>query len=184
MKDYAVGDMVAILAVPGCRGSGCLECSKGLPQVCITGHHYGLDMDGSFAPYVAVKATAALKLPPGVSAPAAAVATDAITTAYHAVVGRAQVQAGETVLLYGLGGLGFNALQILRSTGARVIPVDKRQTVLDEAVKFGVDKDDLVPPDTENVTAWISSKGLLIDKAIDFVGAPESFSTAVNTGKH
>lgn len=183
VTNFEAGDIVAILAVPGCRKSGCAECSKGIPQVCTTGDHYGLDMDGSFAPFVAVKANAALKLPKDVTAAAAAVATDAITTAYHAVVGRAQVQAGETVLLYGLGGLGFNALQILLSLGARVIAVDQRQTVLDEAVKFGVKKDDIVPPRTKDVAEWIANRQLLVDKVVDFVGVPDSFNTAVETGK-
>jgi alcohol dehydrogenase, propanol-preferring len=180
--EFAPGDMVSILAVPGCRQPLCAECSKGVPQVCVDGPHYGLDRDGSFAPYVAVKAVAALKLPKDVSAAAGAVATDAITTAYHAVVGRAQVKAGETVLLYGLGGLGFNALQILLSLGARVIAVDQRQTVLDEAVKLGVRSEDAVPPGTTNVAEWIAEKQLLIDKAVDFVGVSESLGTTVQTG--
>lgn len=174
--------MVAIIAMPGCGESTCEECSKGLTQLCGHGDHYGLDTDGFFAPYVAVKEAAAIRLPQGVSAAAAAVATDAITTAYHAVVDRAQVKAGETVFLHGLGGLGFNALQILHSIGARVIAADQRQTVLDEAVKFGVAQGDIVPPDSENVAAWISDKGIAIDKAIDFVCVPKSFSAAVDTG--
>lgn len=182
MTEFAPGDMVAILAPPGCTDPACRECSKGLPQVCLAGPHYGLDMDGSFAPYIAITARAAIKLPQGVSPASGAVATDAITTAYHAVVGRAQVKAGETVLLYGLGGLGFNALQILVSLGARVIAVDRRQVVLDEAVKFGVSPEDVVPPDVESPAAWIAERKVVVDKAIDFVGVPASFDNAVQAG--
>ena len=130
-----------------------------------------------------MKASAALKVPPGVSSPAAAVATDAITTAYHAVVGRAEVKKGETVLLYGLGGLGFNALQILRGIGARVVAVDQRPGVLEEAIKFGVEEEDVVPVGTDDVAGWIARKGIVIDKVIDFVGVPESFNAAVDAGE-
>lgn len=97
-----------------------------------------------------VRAHAALKVPAGVSTTAAAVATDACLTAYHAVFGQAQVKTGETVLIIGLGGLGFNALQIALSIGARVIAMDKRQTMLEEAKNFGVNDEDIIPTGTMN----------------------------------
>lgn len=140
-------------------------------------------MDGAFADYLAVKAKTAIKLPPGVSPAVAAVATDAVNTAYHAIVGRAQVKSGETVLLFGLGGLGFNALQILKHLGARAIVVDKRQFVLDEAVKFGVRPEDVVPLDTADVAEWIGSQNLIIDKVVDFLGINDSFTSSLAAGE-
>lgn len=176
--------MVSILAVAGCGQSSCAECSNDVAQICETGEHYGIGQDGSFAPYIAIKARAAVRLPKGVSVAAGSVATDAILTAYHAVVGRAQAKKSDTVLLYGLGGLGFNALQILLDIGSRVIVVDKRQAVLDEAVKFGVKPGDVVPATTDNVVEWVRGReGLVIDKVVDFVGAPDSFRTALSCGK-
>lgn len=177
--------MVSILAVAGCGQSSCAECSHDVAQICEAGEHYGIGQDGSFAPYIAIKARAAARLPKGVSVAAGSVATDAILTAYHAVVGRAQAQKSDTVLLYGLGGLGFNALQILLDIGSRVVVVDKRQAVLDEAVKFGVKPEDVVPAATVDVAEWVRGKegGLLIDKVVDFVGAPDSFRTALSCGK-
>lgn len=175
--------MVSIISVPGCVETNCSVCSRGLPQVCPTGPKYGLEIDGSFAPYVAIQAHAALKLPKGVYPPHGAVATDAVLTAHHAVVGRAKVQAGETVLLYGLGGLGFNALQILLDLKARVIPIDKRASVLEEAVNFGVRREDVAPSDVENIADWIREKGIVIDKVLNFVGNTESLQTGIQVGK-
>ncbi|KAK5064446.1 hypothetical protein LTR84_000279 [Exophiala bonariae] len=180
VTEYQVGDMVSVLAVAGCGEASCPECTKDVAQICIRGERYGIGHDGSFAPYIAIKARAAVRLPEGVSVAAGAVATDAVMTAYHAVVGRAQAQKSDTVLLYGLGGLGFNALQILLNIGARVIVVDKRQAVLDDAVKFGVKPEDVVPASTTDVAKWVREKHLVIDTVIDFVGAPDSFQAAIS----
>ncbi|OQV01156.1 Alcohol dehydrogenase GroES-like domain-containing protein isoform 2 [Cladophialophora immunda] len=178
---FQPGEMVSILSVPGCGTATCRECSGGVPQICSTGEHYGIGNDGSFAPYVAIRERAAVKLPPGVSAAAGAVATDACVTAYQAVVRRAKVKKGDTVLLYGLGGLGFNALQMILHIGARVVVVDRRQAVLDEAVRFGVKTDDVVPVGTASVSEWVQARGLVVDSAIDFVGVPETFKTAIES---
>ena len=51
----------------------------------------------------------------------------------------------ETVFLFGLGGLGFNALQIIRSIGARVIVSDIRDERLDAAEELGIPRKDIVP---------------------------------------
>lgn len=178
---FKPGDMVAVVCLPGC--ADCEECSSGLPQLCFQGPRYGGGRDGFFAPYVTVVERAAIKIPAGVSAAAGAVATDACITAHHAVVGRAEVKASDTVLLNGLGGLGFNALQIILSIGARVFVLDKRQIVLDEAVKFGVPTDQVVPAETANVGEWLGRKGVKIDKVIDFVGMPETIRAGIESGK-
>lgn len=171
------------MILPGCAEADCAECADGLTQLCQRGPRYGGGQDGFFAPYVKVSERAAIKLPPNVSVAAGAVATDACMTAYHAVVGRARVTRGETVLILGLGGLGFNALQIALHLGARAIVSDKRQAVLDEAKRFGVKDEDIVPPDIKDIGEWIRKKKIRVDKAIDFVSMQSTFSAAVDSGK-
>lgn len=183
-QNFQVGDMVCVLFNPGCGDRlSCPECSYGVPQLCIRSTAYGIGSNGSFAPYVAIRERAAARLPQGISAAVGAVATDAVLTSYQAVVRRAKVQKGQTVVLFGLGGLGFNALQIILDIGARVVVVDRRQEVLDEAVKFGVPSDDVVPVGTTNVTEWIAQKGLLVDTVMDFVGMGETFKSALECGE-
>lgn len=171
------------MCVPGCNEPDCYECSAGVPQICLRGPRYGGGENGFFAPYAVVRENAAVKLPAGVNAAAGAVATDACMTAYHAVVGVAQVKKDETILIFGLGGLGFNALQIVLSIGARAIVVDQRQMVLDEAIEFGVKREDAVPANTENIIEWIRERNLRIDKAIDFVAMPDTFKAAIESGE-
>ncbi|OAG37755.1 hypothetical protein AYO21_07998 [Fonsecaea monophora] len=178
---FKPGEMVSILSVPGCGKATCRECSGGVPQICTGGQNYGIGHDGSFAPYVAIQERAAIKLPSSVGAAAGAVATDACMTAYQAIARRAKVKEGDTVLLFGLGGLGFNALQMIVNIGARVIVVDKRREVLDAAVKFGVKSEDVVPVETPSVSEWVTNKSLVVDSAIDFVGVPETFKAAIES---
>lgn len=182
VQDFQTGDMIAILSVAGCGESSCGECSRGLEQICQRGERYGIGSHGSYAPYVAIKARAAAKLPDNVSAEVGAVATDACLTAYHAVVGTGQVRKEETVVILGIGGLGFNAMQIARSFGAKVIVVDKRQEVLDEAVKFGIPEDDVVPIG-KSIVEFVKRKGLVVDTIVDFVGVPDTFGAAQEAGK-
>lgn len=132
---------------------------------------------------MAVQENAAVKVPEGVSASVAAISTDALMTSHHAVTGRARVVREDTVLLLGLGGVGFNALQVILHIGARVIVTDKRQIVLDEAEKFGVRREDIIPADTTDIGEWTRQRGLKIDKAIDFVSMPETFKAAIDSGK-
>ena len=120
----------------------------------------------------------------GVSPAEGAVATDAVTTAYSAIVKRAEVKKDQTVFLFGLGGLGFNALQVLLWIGARVIVSDVREGTLQEAAKLGVPQEDIVPIGI-SVTDFVRDRGLKdkIDTVADFVGMKQTFNDAQNIGK-
>ncbi|KAM7212128.1 GroES (chaperonin 10)-like protein [Rhypophila decipiens] len=174
---FKVGDIVALHSVPGCGESTCPECSRGLAQICQTGHHSGIGQDGYYAPYCAIDVRGLYRVPEGVSPAVAAVATDAVQTAYHAIVRRAEVKPHETVFLFGLGGLGWNALQVVRHIGARVIVSDVRQSRLDEAVKLGVPKEDVVPIG-KSIPEFVEERGLHIDTTLDFVGVHQTFQDA------
>ena len=171
------GDLVAVLAVPGCGQSSCLECRNGLPQLCKNAACHGIGQDGSFTSYIAVDRRAAVPVPDGVTPAQAAVATDACLTAYHAVKRVADVKSGETVLIFGLGGLGFNALQIVLSISAKLLVVDKRPEVLQDAIKFGVAEEDVAPLG-EDVAQWVKRRGLVVDTVIDFVGVNDTYTAS------
>lgn len=175
-----------MLAVPGCGAKDCPECSSfDVPQVCPRGHHSGIGQDGFYAPYGTIDVRGAVKVPKGVTPAQAAVATDAVMTAYHAVVRRGEVKKDETVFLFGLGGLGFNALQVIhKAIGARVIVSDVRQERLDAAEKLGVPKNDIVPAG-KSVQEFVIENGLQgkLDTVLDFVGERQTFEDAQNIGE-
>ncbi|KAH8169106.1 alcohol dehydrogenase groES-like domain-containing protein [Sarocladium implicatum] len=174
---FKVGDVIALFAVPGCGKSNCTECSRDLAQLCEAGHHSGIGQDGFFAPYATVDARGVVVVPEGVTPAQAAIATDAVTTAYHAITRRAEVKSTETVFLFGLGGLGFNALQVARHIGARVIISDVKQVLLDEAAALGVPQEDIVPVGV-SPREFVAEKGLHIDTVLDFVGMRQTFEDA------
>lgn len=79
-------------------------------------------------------------IPDGVSFEHAAVATDSIATAHHAVVAEAGVTPGSTVAIIGLGGLGMNAVQVASLAGATVFGIDIRHETFDLALAHGAAK--------------------------------------------
>ncbi|KAL4898289.1 alcohol dehydrogenase [Aspergillus ambiguus] len=176
---FKLGDRVALLAVPGCGQPSCSDCSRDLPQLCPNGQHHGIGQDGFYAEYVAIDARGAIPVPDAVSSAAAAVATDAVNTAYHGITRRAEVQPYETVFLFGLGGLGFNALQIVQSIGARVIVSDLRQEKLDAAVDHGLPPGDIVRKGM-SIPDFVAQNGLegRIDTVLDFAGTNQTFRDA------
>ncbi|KXT02299.1 hypothetical protein AC578_198 [Pseudocercospora eumusae] len=171
------GDIIAMIAGPGCGHESCHECSHSLPQLCATGHHSGIGQDGYFAPYASIDQRGAALVPNTITPGIAAAATDAVLTAYHAVVRRAQVQPHETVFIFGLGGLGFNGMQVCRAIGARVIVSDVREERLHAAKEFGVQ--DVVPVG-KDIREFVKERGLegKIDTTIDFVGVEQTFADA------
>lgn len=163
-------------AVPGCGEAECPDCSRNLAQLCELGHHSGIGQDGFYAPYAAISARGLALVPDGVSPAEAAVATDAVATAWHAIVSRGEAKPNDIVFLFGLGGLGFNALQILLSIGCRVILSDIREDLLREAKELGVPGADVVPLG-QPVQTFAAEKGLSgrIDTVFDFVGTNQTF---------
>ncbi|KAK3709812.1 hypothetical protein LTR37_010640 [Vermiconidia calcicola] len=110
-------------------------------QLCQRGLHHGLGQDGSFVDYIAISTRSAVKVPSdGISSAAAAVSTDAVMTTHHAIIRRGKVKKEDAVFLFGLGGLGFNALKILLHLGCKFYVSETRQEPLDEAVKLGLPK--------------------------------------------
>ncbi|KAL3448309.1 chaperonin 10-like protein [Aspergillus insuetus] len=175
---FEIGGKVALLAVPGCGLDTCSECSRDLAQLCPAGMHHGIGQDGFYAEYVGIDARGAVPLPDGVPPSVGAIATDAVTTAYHGIVRRAQVKSHETVFLFGLGGLGFNALQIVHNhVGARVLVSDLRPEKLAAARALGVPEADIVPPGT-SIPDFIAEHGVQIDTVLEFVGAAQTFADA------
>ncbi|RMZ42946.1 alcohol dehydrogenase [Aspergillus flavus] len=175
---FEIGGKVALLAVPGCGLDTCSECSRDLSQLCPSGMHHGIGQDGFYAEYVGIDVRGAVPLPDGVPPEVGAIATDAVTTAYHGIIRRAQVQPHESVFLFGLGGLGFNALQIVyKHIGVRVIVSDIRPEKLAAAKSLGIPDSDIVPPGT-SVPVYVAERGVKIDTVLDFVGKHQTFADA------
>jgi NADPH:quinone reductase len=95
-------------------------------------------MWGAFAEEVAVDATKALRLPPGVDLTLAAGFGLTYATSYHALRDRAELQAGETLLVLGAaGGVGLAAVELGVRLGARVIAAASTAEKLETCRRYG-----------------------------------------------
>jgi NADPH2:quinone reductase len=96
---------------------------------------------GAFAEKAVAPATHLIPLPQGVSYEVGASFTLVYGTSYHALKGRAQLQAGETLLVLGAaGGVGLAAVQIGKALGARVIAAASTPEKLDLCRQHGADE--------------------------------------------
>jgi NADPH2:quinone reductase len=95
---------------------------------------------GGFGTHAVVKAAQVLPLPPGFALEHAAAFAFTYGTSHHALVDRAQLKAGETVLVLGAaGGVGTAALQIAKAMGARVIAGASTDEKCALCMKLGAD---------------------------------------------
>ncbi|HSH90227.1 MAG TPA: NADPH:quinone oxidoreductase family protein, partial [Ramlibacter sp.] len=96
-------------------GEGVTHLKAGQSVACLSG-------TGGFATHVIAPAALCMPLPPGFPHVDAAAFIMIYATSHHALLDRAQLKAGETVLVLGAaGGVGTSAIQIAKVAGARVI---------------------------------------------------------------
>ena len=170
-------DRVIVRAASGC--GVCARCLRGEDNLCADQTVLGMDVDGGFAQYVLTPAANLVRLPSEIPSETGAILTDAVATPYHAVTTRGQLKAGESVVIFGCGGLGTHAVQLAPLLGAAVvIAVDVRPAALDRARALGAD----VAIDSREEAAHKAVQRLTgggADLALDFVGRPETASQAV-----
>jgi threonine dehydrogenase-like Zn-dependent dehydrogenase len=134
---------------------------------------------GGYCEYTTVAVAAAIRIPEGLPLEQAAIVPDAVATPYHALVTRGHLQAGESVAIFGMGGLGAHALLIARLVGAsRIIAVVRRPEAAERAREFGAT--DVVVSTEGNPARNV--KGLTgggVDLAADFTGVASVIATAV-----
>ncbi len=95
---------------------------------------------GAFAQQIAVPVAAVMPMPPGMDFDTAAAITLTYGTSHHAVVDRAQLKAGETMLVLGAaGGVGLAAIEIGKALGARVIAAASSDEKLEVCKLHGAD---------------------------------------------
>ncbi len=133
------------VAIPFNLGDGsCHQCRSGHGNVCVDGFALGFESDvpGAFAERVRVPHADfnATKLPEAVSSTDAAALGCRYVTAFHALVHRADIRAGDWVAVHGCGGLGLAAVQIASALGASVVAVDVRDGPLELAADAGADE--------------------------------------------
>ena len=136
--DFAPGDRVLVYYYSTC--GHCHWCRTGRANLCPqVVAEYGFTADGGYAEYVVVPAVNLVKLPTGLDLSEAATLGCSVTTAIHAARTIANLKVGETVVVYGVGGVGFGLIQFCKLAGARVIAVSRSAEKRAKAVQLGAD---------------------------------------------
>jgi D-arabinose 1-dehydrogenase-like Zn-dependent alcohol dehydrogenase len=137
---FSVGDRVVGMHRPPC--GACDECRAGEETRCIQSvYSFGHTVDGCYAEYVAAHGPALVPMPPGVEFTDAAFLHCTAGVALRALRSRAQLQAGETVLITGAsGGVGIHAVQLARILGAKVVAVTSKAAKAQALADAGADE--------------------------------------------
>ncbi len=129
------GDRVVVVSKHTC--GQCRMCRKGHEEMCLnTPGRMGMEIDGGFGQFVAAPERNLVKVGEGISLAGASLIGGTLASPLHAIR-MARVGLGETAVLFGLGGLGLHALQLLCYLGANVIGVDVQPEKLDKARELG-----------------------------------------------
>jgi 2-desacetyl-2-hydroxyethyl bacteriochlorophyllide A dehydrogenase len=100
----------------------------------------GFDYDGGYAEYVVTKAALLVKIPDNLPFEEAAIIPDAVSTPWAAISSSAKMQKGESAAVFGVGGLGIHAVQLLKLIGAsKIIAIDPRAEARQKALEIGAD---------------------------------------------
>jgi Zn-dependent alcohol dehydrogenase len=128
---------------------------------------------GGFAEHLLVREHGAVKIPADVPLDVACVVGCAVQTGVGAVLNTAGMEAGATVLVLGIGGVGLSAVQGARAGGAsRIIAVDVLESRRDAARRMGAT--DVIDPTRDDVVgATRELTGVGADYAFDTAGATQ-----------
>ncbi len=133
--DFQVGDRVCLNYMITC--GKCRFCVQGTEQFCEQGKMIGKDVDGGYAEFIAIPTRGVLKLPNSISFEHASVMMCSSSTSLHALR-KTRFKPGETIAIFGLGGLGISALQLAQAFGARAIyAIDIDSKKLETAKELG-----------------------------------------------
>ena len=177
---WAEGDRVVVAAGRPCLE--CVNCRRGDVPNCLRIRLMAFAYDGAWAEYTVAQAFGLTRVPDNVALEQAAILADAVSTPFGAVVRTANVGIGESVGVWGVGGVGTHIVQLARLVGAApIIAIDIKPTVLDRAVELGADyafdarADDL----QDKIREITGGRGL--DVAFDVVGLKSPFGQALDS---
>jgi alcohol dehydrogenase (nicotinoprotein) len=156
VRRVKTGDRIVCAYIPAC--GACRPCSTGNQNMCVKGRNAGTGMLldgtfrfhldgedlggfcslGTFSQYAVVQEWACIPLPDDIPFEVGALVSCGVPTGWGSAVYAAGVRAGDTVVIFGAGGVGSNAVQGARYAGAKnVIVIDPVEFKREMAKVFG-----------------------------------------------
>src|ERR1019366_8195840 len=178
VSHFKAGDRVCLHYMATC--GECVHCQRGNEQFCVTGAMMGKYRDGGYAELIVMPARSVFRLPEGIPFEQGAIMMCSSATSLHAL-NKARLRAGETVAVFGVGGLGLSAIQLAKVLGAgEVFAVDIRAGKLALAERFGaVPVNAAACEPVAEIGRLTGGRG--VDVALELIGLPLTMRQAVQS---
>lgn len=178
VSNLRVGDRVCVHYLATC--GTCDWCTHDNEQFCAEGKMIGKYRDGGFAEFIVMPERSVFELPEKITFAHGAVMMCSSATSLHAL-NKARLRPGESVAVFGVGGLGFSAIQLARALGAeKVFAVDIKPTKLELAAKLSA-----IPINAALVdpVAMIQelTQGKGVNVALELIGLPLTMVQSVRS---
>jgi propanol-preferring alcohol dehydrogenase len=176
VKHVAPGDRVCVHYLAHC--GSCQYCVRGLEQFCRNGQMIGKHRDGGYAEFISVPGRNAFVLPDQISFEIGAIMMCSSATTLHAL-NKARLKPGESIAIFGFGGLGFSAVQLAEAFDCgQIYVVEINPAKLASAKKLGAIAIDANNGDpVEQITDATNGKG--VDVALELIGSKKTMRQAV-----
>ncbi|SPE50676.1 Alcohol dehydrogenase GroES domain protein [Verrucomicrobia bacterium] len=170
------GDRVCLHYLATC--GKCEYCARGTEQFCPAGKMIGKHRDGGYAEFIAMPARSVFPLPAEIPFPQGAIMMCSSATALHAL-NKARLVPGESVAVFGAGGLGFSAIQLAKAMGAsQILAVDITPPKLAMARRLGATPINAKEQDAVREIKRLTG-GRGADVALELIGLPLTMRQAV-----
>jgi propanol-preferring alcohol dehydrogenase len=178
VANFKAGDRVCLHYLASC--GECVYCQRGNEQFCVSGAMMGKYRDGGYAEFIVMPVRSVFRLPEEIPFEQGAIMMCSSATSLHAL-NKARLRAGESVAVFGVGGLGLSAIQLAKVLGAGdVFAIDIQPGKLALAERFGA-----VPVNAAQCEP-VAEIGRLtggrgVDVALELIGLPLTMRQAVQS---
>jgi propanol-preferring alcohol dehydrogenase len=176
VTNVTVGDRVCVHYLVHC--GSCEFCTRGFEQFCRTVEMIGKHRDGGYAEFIRIPARNAFALPDEISFEIGAIMMCSSATALHAL-NKARLKRGESIAIFGFGGLGFSALQLARALDCgKIYVAEINRAKLESAASLGAITIDANAGDpVEQIRDATNGKG--VDVSLELIGSAKTMQQAV-----
>jgi D-arabinose 1-dehydrogenase-like Zn-dependent alcohol dehydrogenase len=172
----SAGDRVCVHYLVHC--GSCQFCVRSVEQFCRSGEMIGKHRDGGFAEFIKVPGASAFPLPDEILFEVGAIMMCSSATALHAL-NKARLKSGESIAIFGFGGLGFSALQLARTFDCgQIYVVEINPAKLASIRNLGAIAIDAKTGDpVEQIRNATGGKG--VDVSLELIGSAKTMRQAV-----
>jgi len=177
VSQFRAGDRVCVHYLATC--GVCAHCQRGNEQFCVSGQMIGKHRDGGYAEFIVMPARSVFALPEEIPFEQGSILMCSSATSLHAL-NKARLRPGESVAVFGAGGLGISAIQLAKAFGATVVfAIDIKPAKLSRAKNLGaipVDASKVNP--VEELRRLTNGRG--VEVALELIGLPITMRQAVS----